>query len=76
MGVDGCKPFLDEAERKANEANVSQRCHFEFGYIVTTAVDVGGSIGYKRIESVVQTIVDRAPSGSSWFCTKGVPRGL
>ncbi len=31
VGIDACKAFLEEAERKAAEFNVSELCQFEFG---------------------------------------------
>lgn len=31
LGIDGYKPFLEDAERKATEFDVSELCHFEFG---------------------------------------------
>jgi cyclopropane fatty-acyl-phospholipid synthase-like methyltransferase len=33
VGIDACKAFLEEAERKAAEFNVSELCQFEFGDI-------------------------------------------
>ena len=33
VGIDACKPFLEEAKRRANQFNVSDLCRFEFGDI-------------------------------------------
>jgi len=31
MGIDACRPFLEDAKSKAKEYNVSELCQFEFG---------------------------------------------
>ena len=56
LGIDACRPFLDDARAKAEEQRVSDRCRFEFGDIrqavhnqknfdVVIYVSLGGTLG-------------------------------